>query len=426
MGRGKWQRAFVGTLVLAWLCVFVALPVKAQPHPRLLREWRENSSTAHPAFLSVTAEGHLLVVRNGYLEPSVSELDANGQKVWEYGPVQATAALRLPNGNTLICDSGSPGPPAVPRVIEVTPDGKVVWEYRTANRAAAPQFAQRLANGHTLITLPDRVIEVDQSGRLVWTSKSTFLRAVQGTRLADGHTLVVDRGLGQGGRVVELGPDGQAVWQYPAGPAQPVLVDPIGASREEALTRIIDLGEARILTVDRAGNVVDAVGWQDVLATLPVGNSWWAAASPSGSMFLAASYTNGRSTILEIDGRQVRLYLNEKLVLPKLAPFLEEGQVLVPLREFTSLLGGSLDWDQAAKQATVRGIKGILLYTVGEPAAIFNGQEEPLPAAPRFIGNTLFVPYARLAEILGAQASFDETVPALYISATAPNVEVGN
>lgn len=426
MGRAR-KRPAAAFLTLLLACfLFLASPAAAQPHPRFLGEWRENSSTAHPAFVSLGAAGGLVVVRNGYLEPSVVELAANGQKVWEYGPVQATAAWRLANGHTLICESGAPGPPAVPRVIEVTPAGQIVWEYRTKNRAAAPQYAQRLANGRTLITLPDRIVEVDQQGHQVWASRASFQRAVQGTRLANGHTLVVDRGLGAGGRVVELDAGGRPVWQYPDGPAALPLIDPIAASREDELTGIVDLGAARILTVDRAGKVVDAVGWQDVLASLPVANSWWAAVAPDGTIFLAASYTNGRSTILRIDGRQIRLYLNGKLVLPQNAPLLDQGQVLVPLREFTALLGGSLTWDEAAKQATVWGEKGTLIYTVGEPTALFNGREESLPGAPRLIAGTLFVPYAPLVEFLGAQASFEKTIPALYVSATAAGTEVEN
>ena len=89
--------------------------------------------------------GHILLFDNGRgpgpNDPlhrgwsRVLELDPlTGQIVWEYRTEPATdfwspvgsGNQRLPNGNTLICamNWGEPG-----RVIEVTPDGDIVWEY---------------------------------------------------------------------------------------------------------------------------------------------------------------------------------------------------------------------------------------------------------------------------------------------------------
>ena len=78
------------------------------------------------------------------------ELDASGKVVWEYTGVEnAGDAQRLPNGNTLIsCGTQK-------RVIEVTPDKKIAWQFTAAD---APDLniiwissIQVLANGNLLV-----------------------------------------------------------------------------------------------------------------------------------------------------------------------------------------------------------------------------------------------------------------------------------
>jgi outer membrane protein assembly factor BamB len=81
--------------------------------------------------LDVLANGHCLVCG---LSGKVTELDASGKPVWQCSVPNAVCASRLPNGNTLVCDSEGH------RVVEVDHDGKVVWEYRTTGR---PWFVRR-------------------------------------------------------------------------------------------------------------------------------------------------------------------------------------------------------------------------------------------------------------------------------------------
>ena len=84
-----------------------------------------------PAWLS---EGHLLVFDNGTRRghSRVLEVDPrNGEVVWHYPEEDSHSLLsewrgssqRLPGGNTLICESERG------HVLEVTPEGEVVWEF---------------------------------------------------------------------------------------------------------------------------------------------------------------------------------------------------------------------------------------------------------------------------------------------------------
>src|SRR5205085_1089757 len=82
--------------------------------------------------------------------------------------------IRLENGNTLIiCTHGN-------HVIEVDREGKIVWQLTNADLPAAllkdPCGAQRLSNGNTIITSYGqtgageiKLLEVTPDKKLVWT-----------------------------------------------------------------------------------------------------------------------------------------------------------------------------------------------------------------------------------------------------------------
>ena len=85
-------------------------------------------------------------------------------KVWEHkhGGKHASDADRLPNGNTLITL------PERGEVIEVTPKGKVMY---VLGGLSNPYDADRLANGHTLVACENEVAEYDAKGKKIWSAK---------------------------------------------------------------------------------------------------------------------------------------------------------------------------------------------------------------------------------------------------------------
>lgn len=137
--------------------------------------------------LTTSVEGYHLQVRNVHRLPNgnilaahegegaVREVDAGGKVVWEYTGVTNTGeALRLGNGNTLICCGTQK------RLIEVTPDKRIVWEFKAED---APDLnvtwvssVQRLRNGNLLVGNFLRgqegkgahAFEVTRDKRVVW------------------------------------------------------------------------------------------------------------------------------------------------------------------------------------------------------------------------------------------------------------------
>jgi len=208
----------------------------------------------------------------------IVEIDPlTSQVVWTYGE-GAQRGLRGPrwggrlsNGNTLIADTGNH------RVLEVSAAGQPVWTHGESGRAGCtghglfkPHAAVRTPEGTTLIADAGnhRVIEVDAKGTIVWQygNPSNRLGGNQGSgpnqlsepswasRMPDGRTLIADTG---NGRVLELDPAKNIVWQYRATLAKggsPVK-DPVAATRLPSGNTLI-LGRQGVIEVDGELNIV--------------------------------------------------------------------------------------------------------------------------------------------------------------------------
>ena len=72
--------------------------------------------------------------------------------------------LVLSNGNILVANHVEPH-----AAIELNQSGNVVWQYTIPNRRSWPvRDVNRLPNGNTLITESDRIVEVTKDGQVVW------------------------------------------------------------------------------------------------------------------------------------------------------------------------------------------------------------------------------------------------------------------
>ena len=126
------------------------------------------------------ANGHTLVALHA--DNVVKEVDADGKVVRtipaEGGPHSIAA---LPNGNVLI-SIGDRKSEKGPRVVEVDPAGKIVWEVRNGDlpgiKLAFMTGIQRLPNGNTVMSnwqghgkfgSAPQVIEVTPDKKVVWT-----------------------------------------------------------------------------------------------------------------------------------------------------------------------------------------------------------------------------------------------------------------
>ncbi|MEG6523097.1 hypothetical protein [Desulfotomaculum sp. 1211_IL3151] len=273
------------------------------------------------------ANGNLLICRVGAWMPGIMEVDQQGKVVWSYYGIQANSARGLADGNILVADSGAPGAPYVPRVVELTRDGKEVWEYTVSSLAQAPRYAERLANGNTLLVLPFEIREVTPQKKTVWQyglgkpakpdQAGALLRPVRAHRLGNGNTLIVDRGTHKNGKVLEVTPDKKIVWQLraeakPTANAEeqklPVLVEPLDALRlADGSTLVTDKKQDLLFTVDAQGQIQQTKSWAGLYKSAPVTDLWSAEPLAEGNVAIAATMTSGRSRTAEIIGETMKV-----------------------------------------------------------------------------------------------------------------------
>lgn len=164
-------------------------------------------------------------------KPRLMELDADGkiqsqcplQPETDNAHMQTRMARKLANGNYLV-----PHLLAF-RVKEYTPSGEVVQSFATdlkslGGRAAKnwPFTAIRLEGGNTMICLTNgnKVIEVDQQGKVVWSVTNEDLPgkpiddACGGQRLPNGNTVIASYHAKVGVKLLEVTPDKKIVWTY--------------------------------------------------------------------------------------------------------------------------------------------------------------------------------------------------------------------
>lgn len=176
-------------------------------------EWQVPIKNIHDA--AILPNGNILYQTDW---TDIVEMTPDRKVVWKYDAhsngnegkrVEVHAFQRLPNGSTMIVESG----PA--RIIEVDSSGKIQKQVplrvEHPNPHTDTRLVRKLDNGHYLVAHEGAnqvVREYDDEGKVVWEYK-TGTKAYSAIRLKNGNTLI---GMGDGHRVIEVNPDGKVVW----------------------------------------------------------------------------------------------------------------------------------------------------------------------------------------------------------------------
>jgi outer membrane protein assembly factor BamB len=162
---------------------------------------------------------------------TIVEMTPEKQIVWQYEsrpvtgysrPVEIHAFQRLPDGLTMIAESGNR------RIVEVDKEGRIVHQIPLTvdhpNSHRDTRLARKLANGHYLVCHEgDGVVrEYDGTGKVVWSYALDLngrpetpghdghgTNVFDAIRLRNGHTLIAG---GNNNRVLEVTPKGKVVW----------------------------------------------------------------------------------------------------------------------------------------------------------------------------------------------------------------------
>jgi outer membrane protein assembly factor BamB len=303
----------IGILSLAVGLVIVLLGSAGQA-----REQREDLFPAEvldkPLGIERLPDGNTLITDGGgayytATDAAILEVSPAGEIVWQYVGNMAFphSAERLPDGETLVSDTRHD------RVFRVDALGEIVWSsddwggdsatLSDGSHLRYPNDAELLENGHLLITdrNNDRVIEVDETGRIVW-SFDQLTRPHNGDRLANGNTLITNS---EENLIVEVNPAGEIVWSY-GGEGE--LDWPRDADRlDSGNTLITDSRHNRIVEVDADGQEL----WAFTAVALP----YEADRLPNGNTLIA---DNSHRRVIEVNpaGETVWSFRNFPETLP--------------------------------------------------------------------------------------------------------------
>ncbi|MEI7461580.1 MAG: PQQ-binding-like beta-propeller repeat protein [Pirellula sp.] len=146
----------------------------------------------------------------------LNEISLENKVVWSYDSatmngnagkkVDVHAFARLPNGHTVIAESG------VGRIIEVDSDGKIVHEIPLKQGGMQSTRLMRITPQETYLVCseqPGIVAEYNRAGEVIW-DYPIGTRVYGAIRLRNGNTLIAS---GSGNSVVEVSPDKKIVWE---------------------------------------------------------------------------------------------------------------------------------------------------------------------------------------------------------------------
>jgi hypothetical protein len=178
----------------------------------------------------------------------VCVVSAEGKIEWEYACKSPQDCWRLASGNYLFC--------FVSGAVEVTPDKKIVWEYKAPEKTEV-HACQPLADGRVLVVEcgTSRLMEVDRTGKIAKEIKLVTAPEIQthnqyrgARKTKEGHYLVCFKGEG---KVVELDGDGKVLRAIKV-PGDPHEVVPL-----EKGHLLITCGDGhKVLELDAAEKIV--------------------------------------------------------------------------------------------------------------------------------------------------------------------------
>ncbi len=240
---------------------------------------------------ALKTRGHTLVVLLD--QGRIAYLDQNKKVSWQIDKIDFPLdAQLLPGQRVLIAEyQGN-------RVTERNTKGEVIWE----RKLVQPVVAQRLPGGNTFIATPTQLIEVDKTGKEVWTQgPPRGGRIMKAQRLRNGDTAVITMLGGITARFVLIDRDGKEVRNF-------AVEQRTSGGRVEMLPNgnvlLCERDANRVIEVNQQGKAVWEARFEQPVAAvrLPNGNT------------LVTSYSQFRAVELDRLGKEVWEYRAETRV----------------------------------------------------------------------------------------------------------------
>lgn len=123
----------------------------------------------------------------------------------------------------------------------------------------------------------------------------------------------------------------------------------------------------------------------------------------------------------------ITIKIDGQTVSSDVAPVVENGTTLVPVRVITEYLGADVSWNQANQQAIVKTAAYTVIFTLGSKTYTVNGTSKTLSVAAQAVNGRTLIPIRALAESIGADVEYDSasnTAIVNYFTTMAGSIKV--
>lgn len=112
---------------------------------------------------------------------------------------------------------------------------------------------------------------------------------------------------------------------------------------------------------------------------------------------------------------EVKLWINGSYVTTDVAPVIENGRTLVPIRVISENLGLEVDWDNNLKQITISQGDDHFIFVIGQNFYTKDEIKQDLDVAPKIINDRTFVPIRVIAEAFNQEVNWDNVARTVAI-----------
>ena len=112
----------------------------------------------------------------------------------------------------------------------------------------------------------------------------------------------------------------------------------------------------------------------------------------------------------------ITIYVNEQMLQCDVAPYIENGRTMVPMRKIFEALDAKVDWEETTR--TITATKGDIeiILQINNATMKNNGVDEALDVAPVIVGSYTFVPIRAVSQSLKADVEWLGHNQSVYIN----------
>lgn len=112
----------------------------------------------------------------------------------------------------------------------------------------------------------------------------------------------------------------------------------------------------------------------------------------------------------------ITIYVNEQILQCDVAPYIESGRIMVPMRKIFEALNAKVDWEGTTQTITATKDDIEIMLQINNSTMKNNGIDKTLDVAPLIVGGSTFVPIRAVSQSLKADVEWLGHNQSVYIN----------